>query len=92
MDSSTRENASTYKSFFISLAEDFTAGTARISAITGFLNLTVILSVWQERIGLPAITLFGSSFVVYAVIILIIGHYDRRVQEKLLKNIEDDGR
>ena len=91
MDSSTPENVSISKSFFLEIAEDFSAGTTRISAITGFLNLTVILSVWQERIGIPAISLFGSSFILYAIIIWLVGRYDRKVQEKLQKNIGGDG-
>lgn len=67
------------------LADDFTNGTQRIGALVGFINLTVLLSIWQERLGITALSLFGSSFLVYGVIILLVGHYDRIIREKIIK-------
>lgn len=67
------------------LADDFTNGTQRIGALVGFINLTVLLSIWQERLGITTLSLFGSSFLVYGVIILLVGHYDRIIREKIIK-------
>lgn len=68
------------------IADDFSNGTQRISAITGFLNLFIILSVWQERIGIEPNFLFGSSVIFYILLIYVVGHYERHIKEKLLKN------
>ena len=71
------------------IAEDFTNGTQRLSAITGFLNLTIILSLWQERLGIAPVALFGSSFGAYIVIIYIVGHVDRQIKEKVILKDSD---
>jgi len=67
------------------MGDDFTNGTHRISALVGFINLTVLLSIWQERLGITTLSLFGSSFIVYGAIILLIGRYDRIIREKIIK-------
>jgi hypothetical protein len=64
---------------FRDIYDDFSNGTQRISALVGFLNLFVLISVWEERIGLPPITVFGSTTVVYILLIYIVGHFEKKV-------------
>lgn len=64
--------------------EDFSNGTQRISALVGFLNLFVLISVWEERIGLPSITVFGSTTAIYILIIYLVGHFEKKVVKKVI--------
>jgi hypothetical protein len=65
--------------------DDFTNGTQRISALVGILNLFVLISVWEDRIGLPPITVFGSTTVVYILLIYIVGHFEKKVIKKVIE-------
>jgi hypothetical protein len=67
------------------LADDFTNGTQHINALVGFANVFVLLSIWQERIGIESKLLFGSSIITYGIIILLVGHYSRLAKEKIVK-------
>lgn len=72
-----------------SIYDDFSNGTQRLSAVVGFLNLFVLISVWEERIGLPSITLFGSTTVMYILVIYIIGHFEKKVIKKVIGEVKN---
>jgi len=69
------------KTFLKTAVNDFERGTDKVSALIGFLNLFVLLSVWEERIGIPPIQLFGSSAAVYIFIIYAVGHYTPHIEK-----------
>jgi len=60
-------------------------GTRRITTLSGFINVMILLSLWSDKlreIGIPTTPLYGGSIMIYLIIIIIIGYIDRHVEEK----------
>jgi hypothetical protein len=69
--------------------DDFTNGTQRISALVGFLNLLILISVWEGRAGFPSLTLFGSTTFTYVLIIYLVGHFEKKVIKKVIEEVKN---
>jgi len=84
----------TFKTFFKLIVSDFTYGTEKMSGIIGFLNLFTLLSIWETRIGLEPVALFGSTTATYIVIIYAVGHFTQKIEkiEKIKEIMPSDQR